>query len=43
MDHVIKGHFYKGIIGKMVIFHNSFVKLHGEKSEPQHDCVLSKS
>ena len=47
VNHVIKGHFYKGIVGKMTFswsfFHNFFVKLHGIKREPHGDCVRSKS
>ena len=45
---VIKGQFYKEIIGKLPgnghFSYNSFVKYHGKKiGEPQHDCVISSS
>ena len=47
MDHVInycviKGQFYKEIIGKWSFSYNSFIKFHGKKIWEPHDNVISK-
>ena len=50
MDSVISEPCYKGTIlqrnEKMTILwpfsYNSFVKFHGKKWEPQHDCVITR-